>query len=974
MTLNLDAVLQTLWSSDFYENFDFYVPDESHFKNRVAERLPDGWLIRRGTVWYQCNPENDSIPIQGWKIHVSAVLSSAEHVLERTVESCIEQRLAFKFALDRRILALMNSNRWPRGGSGKFITIYPKTLDSFKTLLETLYVRLKSLRGPYILSDRRYRDASCIYYRFGGMHARSVLSSDGRRIPVLVGPTGEEIPDERRPRYGPPSWVEDPFAWKSGLAGSVGEHPEKVLLRAGRYEVGRALAYTNCGGIYLAKEVVTGTEVVIKEARPNTGEDGSGEDAISRLLREHRILVRLSGTGVTPRPFDVFYDWEHLFLAQEYVRGQTLADFVAQDRNLILRVRWTHEDWNAYVEEMRALWISLLRGLAKLHEFGIVFGDLSPYNVIVEPTAGDVTFVDFGGAYQLDVDQPTAMFTPGFVPKNRVLLSGLARDYYAMGRLLMSSIWPMTLLSDLDSDAINRFLTSLTMDFGLPSQFESVIRCLLAEDGNNSKDLNQLAATLEDIKNLNQRSITHIRRKTGVGRAVMRTPSDDAALTVIDETLHRCIAYLESSITPERIDRIAPADLEIYRSNPLSVAYGASGILRTLSRLGLSSARPVADWISHRLSNPLDYPPGLYVGLTGIAWSLLEADYLEQATKVIDAALSHPLLMESVALSDGLSGVGLACLAFWKRLGDARFLMQAKSIADRILTKVAIDKTGYAWPNEKLWVRLGYGYGSSGIAHFLLSLYCATDDDHYFEAGFHALNFDLSRMESSLDGELTMPEFGRLFTHDKPDIPLSRGRRLPYLFQGSAGIGRVLLRYYSLRPQLKWFPQLQGIIRDCARKYTLYPNLFFGLAGLGDFLLDCLDYLDDGQYLSVALDVARGIRLFAMERPAGLAFPGIRLAKISCDFASGAAGVAMFLHRLRHRSGTCLMDLDELILPRSRLSPRSTHQFDIDAHADARASLPSEYGNGDSRTGDSRTSLRADGRLRRFPNSSPRNI
>ncbi len=136
----------------------------------------------------------------------------------------------------------------------------------------------------------------------------------------------------------------------------------------------------------------------------------------------------------------------------------------------------------------------------------------------------------------------------------------------------------------------------------------------------------------------------------------------------------------------------------------------------------------------------------------------------------------------------------------------------------------------------------------------------------------------------------------------------------PYWRWGSAGIGGVLLRYRRVLGDPAYGTSiLDDLLIDTDRKYTIFPGWFFGLAGIGDFYLDLAELGEDREVaLAGARKVLSGIRLFQLEREAGIAFPGETLSRISCDYGTGGAGIALFLHRLLHGGGPAFL-LDELI-------------------------------------------------------------
>src|SRR6266481_3583045 len=202
-------------------NDTFYVPMETSYNpfpvyiNVVKDLLKDlnkDWLTIRDGLWFHIYPQSFAFPQQGWKVHVSATLSNSESILRKAVKVALMNEVPFKFALDTNILALMESKRWQRGSSGKFITMYPADQAHFESLLEQLYEQLRFEEGPYILSDRRYKDCRVLFYRYGGITQTIQVDVVGKKVLVLALPGGEAVPDVRSPYFNPPSWVSDPFS------------------------------------------------------------------------------------------------------------------------------------------------------------------------------------------------------------------------------------------------------------------------------------------------------------------------------------------------------------------------------------------------------------------------------------------------------------------------------------------------------------------------------------------------------------------------------------------------------------------------------------------------------------------------------------------------------------------------------------------------------------------------------------------
>ena len=370
----------------------------------------------------------------------------------------------------------------------------------------------------------------------------------------------------------------------------------------------------------------------------------------------------------------------------------------------------------------------------------------------------------------------------------------------------------------------------------------------------------------------------------------------------------RCAAIVErvarhilASATFDRDDRLFPSDPRLFEMNPLNVAYGACGVAYALQKIA-SLPGWVIDWIERREVTASGYAPGLYSGLSGIAWTLLELGYDDLATKVIVMTHDHPLTFELADVFDGASGYGMTQLKFFLATGRELFLSKAIQAGEYLIAARQEAEVGWCWPASGV-IYAGFAHGAAGVALFLLHLYLATRDERFLDAGRKAIDFVLSKKVENGDNGWTWKFF--------EGHPTST----PYWQHGSAGVGTALLRYYAVLSEPRYLRALRAIANDCNRKYAIFPERLFGLAGVGDFLLDMADFgVDTEQSLEKARKVTSGILLFAIARPDGVAFPGEELMRLSCDYGTGSAGIALFLKRFA-TGGTAPFMLDEMILP-----------------------------------------------------------
>ncbi len=883
----------------FFESIERYEPNEEDFLLAVKQMLRGEWVIRRGTVWFNCTPPEGrarDLPTQGWKIHVSCALTNAVPILSAVVPILNARDVSFKFALDKRVLTMMNGKNWGRQGAGKFVTIYPMDTAEFAELLEVLHVATRAFEGLYILSDRRYKDSKVLFYRYGGIRPVAVSNEKGEQASLLVSPTGERVPDERRPYFYLPSWVRDPFQNNDGGDPDPKDEQGRIALKEDRYRVKNVLGFSNSGGVYIADDTSTGDEVVIKEARPFVM---FSEDSISLLKKEHRILSLIADRcpGLAPRPVDLFPDWEHWFLVQELIRGVQLTAFSAMN-NITLVTNPSTEDAERFFRDFKGIFIQLAQTIKALHAQNIVFADLSPNNILVLSDPLRVRIIDFEGAIELGVDSPPLLFTPGFAygDQMRGKEPSFESDYFSLGAVMHYFLAPFNQIFAIAPRARFTFLKAVVQDIGFPREVHKMIEGLIDNDVDERPKPDQVIEVLERDYQI---------------RPPAFSVDGEKANPRYEDDVGRVCDYCLALADYRRKDRLFPAFGTIFETNPLSLAYGACGVAHAIKAMGREVPDTVLDWILQPTGDRAAYPPGLYVGLAGVAWALLDLGRPDDAKRILGHSHGHPLLYEAYDLFHGAPGWGLAHLRFSIELKDDFYLTKAVEAGEFLLKSCRTGDKGLYWERENE-VPLGFAHGASGVSLFLLYLYLACQREEFLDAGVRALDYDLSRGVATRDGGLSWRR-----KDDSATIVY------PYWRYGSAGVGAVLIRYHALLGDDRYLPYLEKIFLDLDRKYAVYPGLFIGLTGLGETLLDFHHFTGDDRFLRAAYRVATGLSLFGIERPEGLAFPGDTLTKICCDLGTGSAGVGRFLHRLVHRGPAPLL-LDTLL--DERLGPRTAER------------------------------------------------
>jgi len=802
------------------------------FKSLAKKLLPSDWKIEEvDNIWVVCfNPKN-IFPEQGFKIHISATVLNAKEILKTSIPIIVQYKSNFKFLKELKNLLFITSRIANRGSSGKFITIYPPDEETFKILLEKLYKVLKHYEGPYILSDMRYKDCKVLYYRYGGFQKMERINIKGERIYVIKAPDGSYYDDIRYPFYTLPPWIKDPF-------GNETISPKKEIILKERYKVISAIQFSNNGGVYEAYDLLENREVIIKEARPNVSMTLNGIDAVYLLRKEYEILKMLENENIAPKAYELFQEWEHLFLVQEKLPGINLGHFVAI-KAPILNSLASEKDFYDYLEKFIIIAENIAKNLYILHRYNVVFGDLSPNNIIINPQDLNVKFIDFEGSYIIGDDKWYNVFTPGFsspqLRKNK--RPTFEYDYYAFGEILQALLFRNNNLFFIAPKLRKKFLNRLIKCYHFPKIFKEVILCLTRYEPQSR------------IKPIEAVNILKSKKK------IVYYNQD---VKIIDLK-----TYIEK--TKKGIIKI----FEKKKEGNLNFAFGDLGVIYTLNVVGEGE-----NFIEYLKSQSLEnYPPGLYVGLSGIAWAFLDLNLNDLAIEAINRARKSPLLYESVDMFYGISGYGLTNLKFYKKLKDETFLNNAIEVYEFI-------------KNTELKLKeIGYGHGASGISLFVIRLYEFLRDKDIKNFAIYLLKQDLEKAINT-NGYLTFPVADDDF------------RVMPYVEYGSAGILGVLIRFYEILKEEWILEYIKNILPDLERTFTIFPSQIDGLAGLGESLLDLELRLN---YKTKIYKVLEGLRLFAIFKDNCIFYPKSNLDSIGIHWADGSSGILDFLHRLYNK-------------------------------------------------------------------------
>ncbi len=819
----------------------------------AARALPAGWERQEHDDWLIHTPVDRQLPAQGWKIHASACLDNAEQVLDACWDYCTSHGVAFKYLRGPHILLMRNSKYAARGSSGKLVTIYPDDDADCERILTDLDALIGGQPGPYILSDLRWRQGP-LFVRYGGFASRYCLSEQGDMVPAITDPGGTLVPDRRGPVFALPEWLSLPGFLAPELAAR-----NAVTVADLPYRVEKVLHFSNGGGIYQAVDTRDGSTVVLKEARPYAGLDSVGEDAVTRLDREARMLGRLTDVPEVPAVLDRFPVGEHRFLVLEHIAGVPLNNELVA-RYPLTNIDATPADRAAYRDWALRIIEQIESAVHAVHERGVVYGDLHLFNVVVRPD-GTVCLLDFEVAAGIEEGRTPALRNQGFAaPRDR---TGFAVDDYALACLRLSLFLPLTDLLRLRPAKARHLAAVIAEQFELPADYldgavQTVIGTGAQHAGVGSPGRG------DDLSEV-----------TGADR----WPQVRAALT-------RAIL---ASATPQRDDRLFPGDVEQFRSGALNLAHGAAGVLYALSVTGADRYPEHERWLLNRATRSgLDIRLGLYDGLHGVAFALEHLGHRQPALDVLDICLAQDWENSGPDLSGGLAGIGLNLARLADRTGEEELHKLAAHAADLLAERLG-DETSVPELSGGKHPRAGLLHGSSGPALLFLDRYDRSGDTRYLDLARTALRQDLRRCKLRDDRTLEVDE---------------GWRTMPYLEAGSVGIGVALAAYLARRPDPELAPVVEQIHRAAQSPFYIQSGLFAGRAGIALYLTEMArcaghDPLTgpDGELLRRQL---RTLSWHAMPYGGGTAFPGAQLLRLSMDLATGTAGVLLALGAACH--------------------------------------------------------------------------
>lgn len=282
-------------------------------------------------------------------------------------------------------------------------------------------------------------------------------------------------------------------------------------------------------------------------------------------------------------------------------------------------------------------------------------------------------------------------------------------------------------------------------------------------------------------------------------------------------------------------------------------------------------------------------------GLSGIAWVLTDLGHPEIGGNLLRLAKKHPEFKTRADLFFGISGYVLACINQWLETKHAEFLDEAIKGGEHLIRTSQVEPDGSRrWVDHKGQQWLGYAEGSSGIALALLRLYQATGNHVFLSVAEDALRYDYSQCvvhrgyKGLLRGVVDSPRFS--VSH--------------YWYDGIVGMAQTYAALFEETRDPEALQRAISLGADSFRPFAVFPGMLMGKSGIGNSLLNIWAATGNEEFYDKAFEMARRTSLYSVDLGGRMGMVGDQLFRLSNDYGTGAAGVALFLNRLVQREKT----------------------------------------------------------------------
>ncbi|WEK36078.1 MAG: hypothetical protein P0Y53_01070 [Candidatus Pseudobacter hemicellulosilyticus] len=668
--------------------------------------------------WIYCAPVASAVNRDaGWKIHVSFQSNEISSMFGKVLPLLIQLGASFKIPESIDFLDSINSGKMGYTQIGKIITVYPasdRALRNFCTAINRVW---SSSAGPVPPSDLQIKKDSPVTIRYGVFSSRE-YSYDEDGVPgYSLTVNGRQLVDKRLADGQQTPGITAPY--KRNYQRPVLFEPDQVLeAGAESWLPFLLLAQKPFSHVYYGVRMADFEPVVLKFVPAKNYVDLHGLSVDGRLRNEYRILRFLQQRGYTAsnRAYSLSRSDKGHFLSMEYLEGKTVAE-LDQEKQMTIFPR-------------------IVEAVQQLHQLGIIHRDLKLSNMLL--VNDSIRLIDFEAACKPDEKIRVDLSTKNYYAHEFLTQEeGVETDIFALGTIL-EHICLQYDPAKLTDNHVKRIALLFTLGF---AKIAAVVQlCHQFTPGNRISlaTLNQYFSTIDFPASRQDAAVTMQRRPRIHRRKIFKM------VYASSQTTH---AYLVSN------DRQFG-----WKNNHLAKEFlceginvGSAGIIIGLlcngKVLGNTSLfrQDIEQACEHliRRGASSSLPPGLFVGLGGMALALGATGYAYGKERYLTAA--KDLLRKAVQqctrtdLFTGAAGLVYAGAVLYDLTGDNDFLQLVEGpVKELAATYITIDKA-YVWkqssgdgpqPAEYL---VGAAHGAAGIA-MAIGLYGRVANNRLYKA------------------------------------------------------------------------------------------------------------------------------------------------------------------------------------------------------------------------------------------------
>ncbi len=160
-----------------------------------------------------------------------------------------------------------------------------------------------------------------------------------------------------------------------------------MIKNISRYEINECIHSSKNSTIYTATNTITNERALLKKINA----DISDLSTLARVQNEYNLITKINSEFILKAKEYLKYGSDFC-IVMEYYDGITLAEYIRKH--------------SISVKEFLYIAQKIVRGLADIHEAGIIHKDINPSNIIYDPRARKVTIIDFGLATEFSYERP----------------------------------------------------------------------------------------------------------------------------------------------------------------------------------------------------------------------------------------------------------------------------------------------------------------------------------------------------------------------------------------------------------------------------------------------------------------------------------------------------------------------------------------------------------------------------------------